>query len=82
MMLPVALPFLRGKNLSAMFGKQAWGTTGRSVQSLFNGRALQSTIRGGRNLLQSGMNAGRSVFNRFTGGGLGSRRLLKDQKAT
>jgi GHH signature containing HNH/Endo VII superfamily nuclease toxin len=71
MVVPGALPFLRGKNLSAMFGKQAWGTTGRSVQSLFNGRALQSTLRGGRNLLQSGMNAGRSVFDRFTGGGFG-----------
>jgi hypothetical protein len=56
------------KNLSGIFGQQARATTLNSAKSLFNGKALQSAVTGGKSLMQSGVNAGRSLFGKLGGG--------------
>jgi hypothetical protein len=59
---PGALPFMQGKSLSAMFGKQALNTTGRSAQALVNGKAIQGALQGGKSVAQSAIAQGRQVL--------------------
>jgi hypothetical protein len=66
---PGALPFMQGKSLSAMFGKQALSTTGRSAQALVNGKAIQTAIQTGQRMSQSVLSQGRSRLGMVTAGG-------------
>jgi hypothetical protein len=49
---PGALPFMQGKSMTAMFGKEALRTTGRSAQALVNGKAIGGALQGGKSIAQ------------------------------
>jgi hypothetical protein len=65
---PGALSFMSGKSLTAMFGRQALTTTGRSAQALVNGKAIQSAIHSGKSMAQTAVSQGRSLFGNGTSG--------------
>jgi hypothetical protein len=44
------------------------------VNSLFDSKSLQSVVTGGKSLMQSGVNAGRSLFGKL-GGGFGTPQM-------
>jgi hypothetical protein len=59
---PGALPFMQGKSMTAMFGKEALRTTGRSAQALVNGKAIGGALQGGKSIAQSAIAQGRQVL--------------------